>query len=139
MMSPATLWHSQVIRRLANALEASGLPVSTEVGVKRSDRSTRIADVAIFKAEPTNLAQAYWAPADLSVVIEVVSDGSEDDDHMYKPLWYAQAGIPGFWRVEQGEDGGAVIYKQKLARTADGHAAYIETGVTTLSVLESGS
>lgn len=137
MMSPATLWHSQVARRVANALEAAGLPVSTEVGVKRSDRSTRIADVGVFKLTPTALGQAYWTPDELAVVVEVVSDGSEDDDRFLKPRWYAEAGIPEFWRVEQGTDGEAIVYQHKLARTADGHAAYVETGVTTLTALES--
>jgi hypothetical protein len=65
-----------------------------------------------------------------------VSDSSIDDDRFVKPHWYAQAGIPEFWRVEQGENEEAVIHQHKIARTADGVAAYVETGVTTLEALK---
>ena len=110
-----------------------------EVGVKRSDHNTRIADVAVFTKPQTDLRRAHWQPDELSVVIEVVSNSSEDADHFEKPRWYAAAGIPEFWRVEQSEDNqDAVIFQYKLATTTDGGAAYVETGVTTLSKLEKG-
>lgn len=140
MMSPVTVWHSEVARRVATALRAAGQPAVMEVGVRRSDRSTRIADVGVFVHMPTDTNHAHWAPADLRLVIEVVSDGSEDEDRFLKPRWYAAAGIPEFWRVERpaDEEDEAVIIIHKLASTVDGQAQYVETGMTTLRLLESG-
>jgi Uma2 family endonuclease len=138
MMSPATLWHSRTIHRLVNALEANGRPVGMEVGVKRSAHSTRVADVAVFHEEQTDNHQSYWAPKEIALVIEVVSESSEEDDRVIKPRWYAREGIPEYWRVEEDEDGDAVIFQYQLARTAAGEATYVETGVTKLSLFEAG-
>jgi Uma2 family endonuclease len=138
IMSPATLWHSDVARRICNALLAAGRSAANEVGVKRSDRSTRVADVAVFQTRPADTHQAFWTPDRLELVVEVVSESSEDDDRITKPRWYAAAGIPEYWRVEETVEGDdAVIFRYDLARTADGTPAYVERGVTTLSALES--
>jgi Uma2 family endonuclease len=137
IMSPATAWHSQVARRLANVLERMGLPAITEIGVKQSSRSMRIADIAIFRETQADLDHAFWSPADIATVIEVVSESSEVDDRVTKPLWYAELDIPGFWRVERSADGNdAVIFQFGLATTADGKSAYVQTAVTTLTALE---
>ena len=137
IMSPATMWHSKTIRRITSALESQQLPAEMEVGVKRSDYNTRIADVAVFAKPQTDSRRAHWLPEELSVVIEVVSDSSDDADHHEKPRWYAAAGIPEFWRVERADDDAdAVIFQFRLATTADGESAYVQTGVTTLSALE---
>ena len=92
IMSPATAWHSVVILRLANALLAMGLPAITEIGVKRSGRDLRVADIAVFREAVTDLDIAFWAPGDIATVIEVVSESSELDDRVTKPLWYAEVG-----------------------------------------------
>jgi Uma2 family endonuclease len=139
VMSPATMWHSQVARRLANALEAMGRPVLTEVGIKRSDTDMRVADVAVFHKLQTDDDQAYWRPDDVALVIEVVSRSSKSYDRLAKPRWYAEAGVPSFWRVERSDDKHeAVIFQFALAATAEGLSAYIQTGVTTLANLEGG-
>lgn len=137
IMSPATAWHSQVARRLANALDLMGLSAITEIGVKRSRRDMRIADIAVFREAQEDLNHAYWSPGDITTVIEVVSESSEVDDRVTKPLWYAEAGIPEFWRVERSEDRqDAVVFQFGLATTAGGTSAYVQTAVTTLTALE---
>jgi Uma2 family endonuclease len=137
IMSPATRWHSRVIRRITRALEAQGHDVEMEVGVKRSDQNTRIADVAIFAKTQTDSRRAHWEPEELRLVVEVVSESSEEEDRATKPRWYAMAGIPEFWRAERTQnDDDAVIFQFKLASTANGEAAYVQTGTTTLSALE---
>jgi Uma2 family endonuclease len=137
IMSPATAWHSVVILRLANALLAMGLPAITEIGVKRSGRDLRVADIAVFREAVTDLDIAFWAPGDIATVIEVVSESSELDDRVTKPLWYAEVGIPEYWRVERSEDRrDAVIFQFELATTANGKASYVQTAVTTLTALE---
>lgn len=136
MVSPVRRWHSRVARRLANVLEAAGHQVDTEVGVRRSPRSTRVADVAVFRPDVTELGPAFFDPGQLTMVVEIVSDSSEEDDRTDRPRWYAEVGIPEYWRVEEGDDGEAVIFQHALARTACGESAYVRTGVTTLTALE---
>lgn len=138
--SPATMWHSRVGLRLTNALRAMGKAAYQEVGIKFGKRSSRTADIGIFEDVPDE-SQAFFDPADLAVVIEIVSPSSEDDDRIEKPRRYAQAGIVEYWRVERtaDEESDAVIFRHKLARTADGAAVYVETDVTTLSKLESSA
>jgi Uma2 family endonuclease len=136
MMAPATMWHSRTVRRLANALEATGRVVETEVGIKRSAYSTRIADVAVFHEEQTDLHKSYWASKEIALVIEVVSEWSEEFDRVIKPRWYAHEGIPEYWRVEEGENGEALIFRYKLVRTKGGEPTYAENGTITLSQLE---
>lgn len=136
MMAPATLWHSRTIIRLANALQTAGRPVAMEVGVKRSAHSTRIADVAVFHEEQTDLHKSYWASKEIAVVIEVVSEWSEEYDRFAKPRWYAHEGVPEYWRVEEGEDGEALIYRYKLARPQRSEPTYAQYDEITLAKLE---
>jgi Uma2 family endonuclease len=137
LMAPVKLWHSRIMVRIKLALASRGLAADIEIGVKRSVKSMRIADVAVFHQPPTDMDQAYWHPDQLALVVEVVSESSEEDDRVAKPRWYAAAGIDEFWRVERSEDAqDAVIFQYKLATTVDGESAYVQTGVTTLSALE---
>jgi len=140
LMSPASVRHTRVMNRVAAALRAQSLPTDVEVGVKRSPRNFRIADVAVFHQPQQYSEQAFWDPADLAIVVEVVSESSEEDDRVTKPRWYAEVGIPAYWRVERSAESpsDAVIFQYELATTADGASAYVQTGVTTLAALEAG-
>lgn len=137
MMSPATMWHSRVGRRLTIALVAAGKTAYQEVGIKFSKRNSRTADIGVFKEAPDE-SRAFFDPSELTLVVEVVSPTSEDDDRIEKPRLYAYAGIPEYWRVERSADDpdDAVIIQHKLARTADGTAAYVQSGISTLRALE---
>ncbi|MGH8793516.1 MAG: Uma2 family endonuclease [Stackebrandtia sp.] len=137
--SPATVWHYRVGSRLVLALEKQGKPASGEVGIRFGKRSTRVADVAVFK-KAVDDTRSYFDPDEIVVAVEIVPPSSKHDDHVDKPRRYAKAGIPEYWRVERAEGSkDAVIFQHKLAHTADGEASYVETGVTTLSVLENRS
>jgi Uma2 family endonuclease len=136
MMSPVTLWHSRMMLRLWQVLVAQGRAADVEVGVKRSDRSMRVSDVAVFRTAKETLNVAFWAPEELELVVEIVSDASEEDDRQSKLRWYAAAGVPAYWRVERSDVGEAVIYQFELASTASGESAYIQTGISTLTALE---
>jgi Uma2 family endonuclease len=129
----ASRWHSRTAFRLANALERRGLVVSTRVGVVRTEHDFRVADVAVFVAEPADPHRWDWRPDELAVVIEVVSETSEDADRFEKPRFYARAGVPEFWRVNRAGDD-ATILKFRLAMGRE--ASYVETGTTTLAAVE---
>jgi Uma2 family endonuclease len=70
-------------------------------GVRTSDdnRNGRIPDLIVSTSSLPG--ETVWVAPDLvALAIEVVSTGSERTDRWFKPLEYARAGIPWFWRVE---------------------------------------
>ena len=56
-------------------------------------------DVVVFSADVPLTTRPIAAPSVL-LVVEVVSRGSRREDRGSKPLAYAEAGIPSFWRLE---------------------------------------
>ncbi len=53
----------------------------------------------VLRARPP---RTVWIdPVYVALVVEVISDGSEDMDRKVKPAEYAAAGVPNFWRVER--------------------------------------
>ena len=78
------------------------------------------------------------ARAVAELVVEVVSPDSRTADRVNKPVKYAAAGIPEYWRVEEAEDGEAVVYQHRLVRE-EGGARYAEARVVMLSTLEKES
>lgn len=103
------------------------------VRVKFGDDDMREPDVAVFKERP-GFERAAFPPEDFLILVEVVSKASASPDRIVKPLDYAKAGIPQYWRVEilPNHPDDALIHQHKLS--ADG--AYVETGVIRLSELE---
>ena len=67
-------------------------------------------DVSVVRAEAiTGPDQMSFRPQDVLLAVEVVSPDSESRDRTTKPQKYAAAGIPNFWRVERGGDGGEPV------------------------------
>lgn len=67
-------------------------------------------------------ARAMLAPADVLLVVEIVSPGSVSMDRVLKPAKYAAAGIRAYWRVETDP---AALTAYVLPRGAD---VYTEVG-----------
>jgi Uma2 family endonuclease len=67
--------------------------------------SVLVPDLLAVDAEPlwTNQSGILDATA-VHLVVEIVSPGSVTMDRLAKPVLYANAGIPAFWRVELGKD-----------------------------------
>lgn len=108
-MTPAAQWHSDVQVRLLELFRGRGLTAGIEVGLLLGPKSTRVLDVATFKGE-RDRSQAYFAPNQIAIAVEVVSPGTVDNDFREKPILYAKLGIPEFWRIteEDEEDSYAV-------------------------------
>lgn len=93
-------------RRLANRLEQQApgdlFVVEKEIVVfKAAPPSTRIPDVTICRAEAiVDPDSNSIAVADVLLVAEIVSPGSETEDRFHKPGDYARNGVPHFWRIE---------------------------------------
>jgi Uma2 family endonuclease len=75
-------------------------------------------------------------PAEVLLAIEIVSPGSAGLDRHLKPVEYARAGIPHFWRVER--DGPATVHRFGLGAGADGEPVYVARGAVLLDDLLAG-
>lgn len=60
----------------------------------------RIPDIMVFNAGAYSAKAVKVLPADVALVVEVVSPGSRTNDRITKPAEYAAAGIRSYWRVE---------------------------------------
>jgi Uma2 family endonuclease len=103
-VSPAPgLPHQFVLHRLCVALDKA-LPPDLAIvpGIDiHLGRSMLIPDVSVVVKDA--VAGATLArPADVRLVVEIVSPSSVGMDRVLKPVRYAEAGIPSYWRVEPG-------------------------------------
>lgn len=131
MMSPQTDFHGVVMRRLANAIEDAApveLQVRIEMTVKLGNRQRPEPDILVADA-PLQERRTSYLPEEVLLVVEIVSDESEERDRRTKPQKYAEAGIRHFWRVEN-EDGQPVVHVYELDEaTGLRPAEYALTGI----------
>jgi len=105
IMPPPGYSHAIIATRLMAWLLAAGVPaerVAQAVGLRipgPNGVGGRIPDLVVWsKAQ----ADAVWLPvADVSLVVEIVSPGSEGVDIVTKRKEYAAAGIPQYWMIDQ--------------------------------------
>jgi Uma2 family endonuclease len=105
IVNPAPLaTHQRIARRLATQLEPQLPPewqVEMEVDVMlAADPLDYVApDVVVFSSAFDGNTRPIPGK-DVALVVEVVSMGSRRYDRALKPVVYAQAGIPHYWRIE---------------------------------------
>lgn len=137
-MSPQRRFHERVIHGLRtglNALVPAQLTALTQMDVKLGHRMRPCPDVLVIDAEAAeDDTRTFYVPAEVRLVVEVVSPESEDRDRKTKPQRYAEAGIAHFWRVEDAE-GKPVVYVYELDPATKGYALTgIHHGVLRVSV-----
>lgn len=124
VVSPsASKRHNRLARILANALDAAGGPdwnADTDFDVRLQDvpLTNRRPDVVVYRADTIDVMPTR--PEHVLLAVEVVSPGSETTDRVVKVEQYAKAGIPFYWRVEQGPTAVALVYTYVLD-PASGH------------------
>ncbi len=123
VMPPADDEYAEMIMRIGAWLIAGGYAgrVLAAPGVK-AGTSGRSPDVAVRRS-PRSVRTVWIDPADLLLVIEIVSPGSVELDRYLKPVEYAHAGVRNFWRVER--DGPATVHMFGLGVGADGAPVYV--------------
>ncbi|MGN9911976.1 Uma2 family endonuclease [Phytohabitans sp. LJ34] len=92
VMSPARLWHQHVESALRDIFVRAGRFAFTQVGVLRTRKDARVAEVGVFHDRPTDPNAAWHDPAALALIAEVRSPSSDKKDR--NPTWYADRGIP---------------------------------------------
>jgi Uma2 family endonuclease len=98
-------WHANTAWEIIHTFRAAGRFAVSEVGVVVADRTVRAPDVMRYRpgVRPAGRVSQVQ-PADVDLVVEVVSPESERRDRVIKPEEYAAAGIPEYWLVEQHPD-----------------------------------
>src|SRR4051794_27374814 len=106
IMPPPGYAHAIIATRLMGWLLAAGFPadrLAQAVGLRIPGRSGgeggRIPDLIVWSKTQED---GVWLPvADVLLVVEIVSPGSEGVDLVTKRREYADAGIPQYWIVDQ--------------------------------------
>lgn len=106
VMPPPGYAHAIIATRLMGWLLAAGIPaerLAQAVGLRIPGRDGtfggRIPDLVVWS---TAQRDGVWLPvADVLLVIEIISPGSEATDTVAKRREYAEAGIPQYWTVDQ--------------------------------------
>jgi Uma2 family endonuclease len=136
LVSPSPTDILQVIAgRLMVALEATcpeNLHVTQGVEVRLSHRRSLIPDVLVTTDEAAQRRSAKYAPHEVVLAVEIMSDTSVSMDRITKPALYAAAGIPYFWRIEAHDGIVVLAYKidptQEIYRPAGTFADVIRVG-----------
>jgi Uma2 family endonuclease len=105
MMSPQRSWHGRLVTALTVALTDQApidIEVEREMTIRLDERNRPEPDLLVTTAayDPN---RTWYAPADVLLVVEVVSPESAHRDRTVKLRKYAEAGIPHYWRIEEDE------------------------------------
>ncbi|MEV6730288.1 MULTISPECIES: Uma2 family endonuclease [unclassified Streptomyces] len=127
--SPQTLFHMRTVSFITYRLEAlipPGLEVIREFTIDIDRHNRPEPDVIVVDEAALQSMEQTRLPAEsVQLAVEVVSPDSVPRDRHSKPLKYACAKIPHFWRVEN-NDGRAVVYIYELDPATK---AYVATGI----------
>ncbi|MFE4665123.1 Uma2 family endonuclease [Streptomyces sp. NPDC056734] len=73
-----------------------------QMAVRLDDRNAPEQDIMVIRADAlTDLDQCQFAARDVLLAVSVVSPQSEGRDRVTKPMKYAAAGVPHYWRIER--------------------------------------
>lgn len=115
LVAPArSALHQFLAAALTMSLHASGprsAAVTQSVEVRMSDRLSFIPDVVVLSADAAKRKPRPFAPHEVLLVVEIVSPASQAMDRITKPVLYAKAGIPYFWRIETSDGIAVDTYK----------------------------
>ncbi|MFF2328234.1 MULTISPECIES: Uma2 family endonuclease [unclassified Streptomyces] len=128
-VSPQSVFHERAIDFLKWQLQSRApldLEVFREFTIDVDWQNRPEPDVIVVRADSVESLQQTRFPAEMVLLaVEVVSDESLTRDRETKPLKYARAKIPHYWRVEN-HDGRAVVYVFELEPAT---GTYTSTGI----------
>ncbi|AFR06989.1 Uma2 family endonuclease [Nocardiopsis alba] len=124
LLSPQNKFHGKVMVNLLIELQRSApenIDIMHEMTMKLGAYQRPEPDIVVYRFDPESeedwRSHSHIPPEDVLIVIEIVSPESRERDRTTKPMKYAAAGIPHFWRIER-EDEGPAIHVYELDGTA---------------------
>lgn len=128
-VSPQTIFHERAIdffKWQLQSLAPADFEVFREFTIDIDRQNRPEPDVVVVRGEVVEDADQTRFPVDaVLLAIEVVSEDSVSRDRETKPLKYAKAKIPHYWRVEN-EQGRAAVHVFELEPTT---GTYTSTGI----------
>jgi Uma2 family endonuclease len=128
-VGPRTVFHSRAVdffKWQLQSLAPSEFEVIQEFTIDIERQNRPEPDVIVVRGDVVEDPEQTRCPAQcVLLAIEVVSADSVSRDRETKPLKYARAGIPHYWRVEN-EKGLAAVHAFELEPTT---GAYTSTGI----------
>jgi Uma2 family endonuclease len=130
-VSPQKYFHSLAVDLFSFALRRTA-PAEFRVGREMTIVLTKTnrpePDISVVRADAVSEEgnETAFNADDVVLAIEVVSPESVDRDRERKPQLYARAGIPHFWRVEQGQGRRVIVFTYELDEAT---GAYVATGI----------
>lgn len=103
MMTPQRSWHGRVVTQLTNVITGqapAGVEVEREMTIRLDPRNRPEPDLLVTTA-PYVPDRTWFDPADVLMVVEVVSLESAYRDRTVKLRKYAEAGIAHYWLIEE--------------------------------------
>lgn len=126
VMPPGDMEHAVLVTRLVVWFVTAGYPpdrVASAPGLRIAGRSAgRSPDLMILR-RPVPGSTVWVDPGEVELVVEVMSPGSETLDRKIKPIDYARARVPHFWRVER-DNGAVTVHLFRLGTDERGDPAY---------------
>ena len=92
--------HEAIVRAVVTTLRGAapdGWWVCARLGIDLGP-SNLVPDITVLR--PQSSGAAWSDPADVALVIEVETPTSRRYDRLLKPALYAEAEIPGYWRID---------------------------------------
>ncbi|WP_406421440.1 Uma2 family endonuclease [Streptomyces sp. NBC_00842] len=128
-VSPQTIFHERAVdyfKWQLQSLAPVDLEVFREFTIDVDWQNRPEPDVVVVREDMVGSRRQTRFPAEsVLLAVEVVSDESVTRDRETKPVKYARAKIPHFWRVED-QDGRTVVYVFELEPAT---GAYTSTGI----------
>ncbi|WP_434450694.1 Uma2 family endonuclease [Lentzea sp. E54] len=127
MMSPQRSWHGRVVTGLTFQLmdqAPDGYEVEREMTIKL-DRRNRPEPALLVTTASYERDRTWFAPEDVTLVVEVISPESEHRDTTVKLRKYAEAGIRHYWLVED-DSSRTIAHVYELDEPTK---AYVPTGL----------
>ena len=116
LVSPAPTIHHQVAITNAMRILLGAVPddmmILTYVNFRVSDKDYYIPDFVVVPRSAAVRGGLMFSPRDMLLAGEVVSPSTRKQDKGLKPLAYAEAGVPVYWRLELDE--GPTLYVYEL-------------------------
>ncbi|MDQ0776636.1 Uma2 family endonuclease [Streptomyces aurantiacus] len=128
-VSPQTLFHSRAVSFFEWQLQSvapADFEVIREFTIDIDPQNRPEPDVVVVRGDVVDDPEQTRFPAEaVLLAVEVVSPDSVSRDRETKPMKYARAKIPHYWRVEN-EKGRAVVHAFELEPTT---GAYVGVGI----------